>query len=201
MAPKKRKRPAVPMATRAGGIPKTAGGKGRAPPGRPQKLTPAVQRLICDTVRKGNYLETAAAFAGVAKSTLHDWLKRGANQKRGKFREFSDAVREALAEADVLDVEKIHASRSWQAAAWKLERRHPEQFGRRSAVEVSGPGGAPVNVEHTNRGLLETLKRLAGETDGGSGSGGTGGDGGGGGGSPGVPPPARSVDGGGDQPG
>ena len=30
-------------------------------------------------------------------------------------------------------LEKIHQADSWQAAAWILERRFPEEFGRRAA--------------------------------------------------------------------
>lgn len=34
--------------------------------------------LIPDLIRKGNYLETAAARAGVRKTTVHAWLRTGA---------------------------------------------------------------------------------------------------------------------------
>jgi len=35
----------------------------------------------------------------------------------------------------------------WRAAAWYLERQHPLHFGRQATqVEVSGPGGGPIDV-------------------------------------------------------
>jgi len=35
-----------------------------AKPGRPTKLTPEVQEEVCNAVRAGNYMETAAALRG-----------------------------------------------------------------------------------------------------------------------------------------
>lgn len=100
---------------------------------RPTKLTPELQEKICQAIRAGNYIETAAAYAGVNKSTLYDWLKRGGRAKSGKYKEFSNAVEKALAEAEVRDVFIIGkaAEENWQAAAWRLERKFPDRWGRR----------------------------------------------------------------------
>jgi transposase len=109
--------------------------------GRP-KLTevPAeVQQKIIQALLGGNYLETAAAYAGIHKSTLYNWLKRGARQKTGPFRDFSDAVRKAQADAEVRDVARIAqaAAVNWQACAWRLERKFPAKWGRRQAKGYS----------------------------------------------------------------
>ena len=85
---------------------------------RPTKLTPDVQQKICTAIQGGNYIETAAAFAGINKSTLYLWLKRGGDElarveKNGRLRirvgeaifvEFSNAVEEALAQSELHDV-------------------------------------------------------------------------------------------------
>jgi len=77
--------------------------------GRPTKLTSDVHNQIVAAVRAGNYMETAAAYAGINKDTLYHWLRRGAKEKervaknkRTKVRkeeqpfvEFSDAVKKA----------------------------------------------------------------------------------------------------------
>lgn len=101
--------------------------------GRPEKLTPALQQKIVDAIRMGAYIETAAAYAGIRKSTFYDWLRKGASAKRGKYREFSDAIEKALAESEMRDLEVIaQASKeNWQAAAWRLERKFPDRWGRR----------------------------------------------------------------------
>lgn len=137
--------------------------------GRPTKLTPKLQEEICKAIRAGNYIETAAAFAGISKNTLYEWLRRGAREKerlaknpRAKikkseapFVEFSDAVKKALAAAEVRDVMLIGkaAETQWQAAAWRLERRFPERWGRREklALEHTGKDGGPIESVNIHR--------------------------------------------------
>lgn len=106
--------------------------------GRPTKFTPEVTSKILAAIRSGNYIETAAAWAGVNKDTLYDWLKQGAAQDTGKFKEFSDAVGEALAHAEITDVShvgKAAQNGDWRAAAWRLERRNPKKWGRQEGQQ------------------------------------------------------------------
>ena len=100
--------------------------------GRPSKLTPELQAQIILALRAGNYIEVAAAHVGIDKVTLYAWLREGARHP-GRHREFSHAVLKAQAEAHVMDVARIAkaAQTQWQAAAWRLERKFPAQWGRR----------------------------------------------------------------------
>lgn len=104
-------------------------------PGRPEKLTPELQQKIVDAIRMGAYIETAAAYAGINKSTLYDWMRRGARAKSGKYKEFSNAIEKALAESEMRDLAVIAkaSQENWQAAAWRLERKFPDRWGRRKA--------------------------------------------------------------------
>jgi len=113
--------------------------------GRPPKLTQEIQDRIVSAITAGNYLETAAAFAGIHRATLHRWLKRGAETTIGQYREFRDAVERAQAQAEIRDVAIIGqaATKHWQAAAWRLERKFHDRWGRRR-VEVSTPEGQPL---------------------------------------------------------
>jgi transposase len=117
-------------------------------PGRPTKLTKAIQDEIVRQLRLGNYIETAAAIAGIHKSTLYDWLKRGArsDEKDDRYARFSDAVKKAQAESEAFDLAVITraAQQHWQAAAWRLERRFPDRWGRRDHIQHSGEGGGPI---------------------------------------------------------
>lgn len=123
---------------------------------RPPKLTPELQQKIVKAIQAGAYVETAAAFAGIHKDTFYDWMRRGArNAGRDKpYREFSDAVQKAMAEAEVKDIHTIDvaAKKDWKAAAWKLERRHPERWRRRTdaILHHEGPSsetdGGPVQI-------------------------------------------------------
>lgn len=134
--------------------------------GRPTKLNFDTHNKIITAIRAGNYIETAAAYAGINKSTLYDWLKRGEREKqrvaknpRYKIRksekpyvEFSNAVEKALAEAEIRDVAIIAkaAEEQWQAAAWRLERKFPDRWGRR-VLDVEHKGKLEVKNDDIRR--------------------------------------------------
>jgi len=137
------------------------------PRGRPTKLTPEVQKQICDAIEAGNYIETAAQYAGIEKSTLYSWLKEGARAKSGKKKEFSNAVKKALAKSEMRDVFIIGkaAEQNWQAAAWRLERKFPDKWGRKEkqTLEHTGKDGGPIETkQHIDLSALseEELERL-----------------------------------------
>jgi hypothetical protein len=105
---------------------------------RPTKLTPDIQKKIVSVIRLGHYIETAAAYAGVSKQTLYNWMRQGAREDTGIYRDFHDQVTMALAEAEIRDlayIEKAAKKGSWQAAAWKLSRRFPKRWGRESVLD------------------------------------------------------------------
>lgn len=102
------------------------------------KLTPERQTTICDLVRAGNDLSVAAACAGISRSTLFGWLRHGEAEESGVYRDFTDALRQAEAEAEAEMLTRIRTAAldTWQAAAWYLERRHPDRWGRRARLDV-----------------------------------------------------------------
>jgi transposase len=107
--------------------------------GRPCKLTPETQDKIIQYLRRGAYVETAAAAAGVNKETFYDWLRQGAAKPDSKFGEFSDAVDKAQAESEVNDLEVITKAAekgNWNASAWRLERKNPGRWGYAKRNEV-----------------------------------------------------------------
>ena len=69
--------------------------------GRPTKFEPELAERIISAIKAGGYVETAAAYAGVRKSTFYDWLRRGAREQQGEFKEFSDAVQRAIADSEM----------------------------------------------------------------------------------------------------
>lgn len=124
-------------------------GRPKQPTGRPCQLTPEMQDEICKYIRAGNYIETAAKLVGLSKVTIYDWLNRGNRTNEKKFVSFLNAVKKAEGEAEARDVALIGraAMEQWQAAAWRLERKHYHRWGRKQMVEHSGPDGQPVKVQ------------------------------------------------------
>lgn len=132
--------------------------------GRPTKFSEERAEKIIRAIRSGNYIETAAALAGISKTTLYSWLKRGAAEgdrleadPKAKplkselpYLDFLDAVDIALAEAENMDVQAITAAASedWRAAAWRLERKFPDRWGRKDRLqaEVENKGQVGLNL-------------------------------------------------------
>ena len=125
--------------------------------GRPTSLTPEVSQVIADAMRAGNYLETAAALAGISVSTLRNWLRAGRRGESPELADFARAITQARAIAEVRDLERIGRDPSWQAAAWRLERRHPKRWGRRTyepKVRPEPPSRTPAEVAAEIRAVL-----------------------------------------------
>tara|TARA_Y100000310_G_scaffold328699_1_gene397251 strand:+ start:267 stop:773 length:507 start_codon:yes stop_codon:yes gene_type:complete len=150
---------------------------------RPTKLTPDLKETICMALARGQYLETAAALAGISVSTLRDWIRNGKrladevesnprelNEQETRLVDFSAAVKRAMAQGDLRDLAVIDQAAQgiptkkvtkkyerdpetgrlkvvekkveesiqvhWQAGAWRLERRRPDLYGRKSVIRV-----------------------------------------------------------------
>jgi hypothetical protein len=115
--------------------------------GRPTSLTDAAKALVLSHVRDGNYRETAAAAAGIHRTTLRNWEKRG-EEGEEPFASFMTELQRAEAEAEIAALARIRSAQPaitgeggrgadlWQKDAWHMERRWPKRWsGRvRSAV-------------------------------------------------------------------
>ncbi len=120
--------------------------------GRRCKLTPELQDRIVELIRAGNYIETVCQAVGIGKTTFYRWLERGRNSKtkKGKFWEFWNAIKKAESEAEAFYLDQIRKAAvegRWQAAAWYLERKYPDRWGRKDRHELSGPDGGPIELE------------------------------------------------------
>jgi transposase-like protein len=114
--------------------------------GRPTIYSELKAEAICEAIRQGNYIETAAALVGIDKRTIFNWRSRGEKGEE-PFNSFFSRVESAMAEAEANAVQNIiEAGReSWQANAWYLERRNAAQWGRKDRLM------AEVNSQHTER--------------------------------------------------
>jgi hypothetical protein len=98
--------------------------------GRPTKRYPETEQAILNALRVGNTRTDSALAAGISRETLRRWMDDVA---------FSGAVEKAEAEARlrfVGQIAKAAAQGNWQAAAWNLERRDHENWGRRERVDI-----------------------------------------------------------------
>ncbi len=112
--------------------------------GRPTLLTPELAQDIALRVRAGASLEVGAGSAGISTSALMRWLQvaralsRGDRSRRGLYLEFLEAIEKARHEAHMYALGTIRKAmdKHWQAAAWFLERRYPQEYGRAERVDL-----------------------------------------------------------------
>jgi transposase len=127
--------------------------------GRPSKFVPEAAAVVVKYVRKGCPRQFAANAAGLGRSTLQRWLARGKKEDTGEFRDFWDAIKKAEAKVVFDRIQRINDAAdkgTWQAAAWWLERRYPEEFGiqRREIKELTA---LIREAERLNREQLERM--------------------------------------------
>ncbi len=101
---------------------------------RPTKLTPEVQKKIGDGVSLGLTYSLAASAAGVTYQSLNSWMQQGQKDKSGKYFEFARYINKCNADGARVLLEKLNDAAkagNCQVSMWILERRFPEDFGRR----------------------------------------------------------------------
>lgn len=118
--------------------------------GAKSKLTPEIQKMFTDAFSVGTPIRLACQYAGVSEATYFHWMARAVAGEK-PYTDFSESVEKSQGRAVVGWLAKIEAAAnegSWQAAAWKLERRYPEEFGRViQDHHVSGEKGGPVEIK------------------------------------------------------
>ena len=130
--------------------------------GRPTKLTTELTEEIAKYLRAGNYIETTAALVGINRDSIYEWLKRGAAEQerlmknpRARIRkreqifvEFSDTVKKAQAQSEAMLVGLVGkaAEKNWTAAAWRLERKFPDKWGRTERNVATAQDDPPKDI-------------------------------------------------------
>jgi transposase len=110
--------------------------------GRPSKYSATVAQEIADAIREGSTQDDAARLAGISRKTFYEWMNQESK------RDFRDMVEKAHADFKKTQIKSIRAAGfkvmpdgtlhgSWQANAWLLERKYPEDFGQRLTIKLS----------------------------------------------------------------
>lgn len=103
-------------------------------------------------IRNGVSVHGASQFAGIATTTVEDWIRIGSSEEEGVRAEF---VQEYLAARGAVETEFVQAWRraaveggDWRAAATWLARCRPEDYGERVAVQHGGSVGISLAELH-----------------------------------------------------
>lgn len=152
--------------------------------GRPTTLTPQITKMICDALELGSYLESAAAYAGVHKTTLHKWLFKGRKVKKGLYADFVSQVDMAIEKSEVRKIQRINKAAEtgdWRADAWMLERKLPKRWGRKETVRLedddTNSKDSLLTEESVNHVIARQLDKMGDERWDDTGKGGAGNEG------------------------
>jgi hypothetical protein len=146
---------------------------GRKPLGRKSRLKEGETLIrLCSALEAGNTYENACAMAGIGRTTFYRWMNEAKNCPLDhQLWDFRNTVKKACAVAENRSVVLIQkaAAHDWRAAAWWLERRNPEEYGRRKVIELDTESNSTAIDEATHQasaagGLVEMaaiVKRCA----------------------------------------
>jgi len=112
--------------------------------GRKGIFTPEAKLKLIQAIQLGGTMQDAAGFAGINYTYLFDWLAK----KTPEANELSEALKTAKGAGKIgwlAKIEKAASDGNWQAAAWKLERTDPDNYGRQR-LELTGKDGGAVQV-------------------------------------------------------
>lgn len=119
-------------------------------PVKRRKLNDRVVERLVEMYCLGASQGDACRYAGISPDALQQWIKAGRAQLAalaamppGEYETPDEAAlvlaldraQGEFARANLANI-KTAAELQWQASAWLLERRFPEEYGRRDRVEV-----------------------------------------------------------------
>jgi len=135
---------------------------------KPKDLTDDMIDRFLNAIRLGCPVKDACGCAGFSEGWYYDQknkVKENPNLATSKkFGEFLKRIKEVEGEATnrwLALIEKAAIGGSWQAAAWKLERRRG--MTAKIQQEISGPEGGPIehDIDSARSRILAKLVKFA----------------------------------------
>lgn len=131
------------------------------------KLTPEAHKTICQALASGVYRKDAAQYAGIGVSTFYRWMETGEADTEAGVESPQATLWKGVIEAEAKAKTRLSALivkaavEDWRAAAWILERKHPDEYGRRDRVEITNPPPPTMDMTVLDDDDLDELERLA----------------------------------------
>ncbi len=98
-------------------------------------MTPERMEAVLVGMRLGLSRTVAAQAAGVGKDAIRRWAL--VDRRFALALEEAEGTAQAMLMRLVLQAAAKGLPNTWQAAAWMLERRWPDQYGQKSKLDVS----------------------------------------------------------------
>ena len=120
---------------------------------KPTKVQSKVREDLIENLRTGMTIEAACLLAGIGRTTYYRWLdedEKWADECKSAVR-FAEAV--LLARVKQLAMDKM----DWRAFAWILEKRFPDDYGKRQELKVESTQSSDGTAE-----VLAMLEQVKG---------------------------------------
>lgn len=118
-----------------------------------------VKEEILSNLKEGMTIEAAALLAGVTRGTYYNY--------REKDEEFAEAADQAARFAEAVFLQRIKQSaldrQDWRAWAWLLEKRFPQDYGKRQELQVNSTIPSDGTAEVLS--MMEQIKGMKNTTD------------------------------------
>lgn len=111
---------------------------------------PRIGNQIVKFIRAGYPYTTVCRYVGVSRNTFMSWLEKGKANYSPSYSNFYKRVARAEARAEMRTLKKLrqHENADWRVSAWQLERRWPEHWGKRDAVQAELKVNATLNIDN-----------------------------------------------------
>lgn len=155
--------------------------------GRRTKCSPDLIEDIILLISRGLSIRDTCAMVGITNSTYLHWMNRGNKELKrleqtfgtwevsdiepseAIFLLFSINVKKAIPARKMELINRIRIAgqdpKSWQANAWILERIHPDEFGRKTQVEVKDWRSELIELIKNGQVTFEVLEDEFGQED------------------------------------
>lgn len=135
---------------------------------QPHPLHPTRLDALLVALRTGSYIEPAAEYARLGARTVHRYISEGrdieariaehdydetaANLNKTEQAKWQawQSIKDAMAAAEIRALARINKAAddgTWQAAAWLLERRSPDRWGRHDRQTITAQQTVTVTPE------------------------------------------------------
>lgn len=129
--------------------------------GRPSVFTEPIKKVLLESVQAGQSFAQACRRARIDPSTLSHWAAEvdEIGEKSKYFQFINDLMQaEATGQLALILTVKSATKADWKAAAWLLERKWPDEYGRKDGLALGLRRGEEGEDEAAQAGgILEVL--------------------------------------------
>ncbi len=106
---------------------------------------------ICKYISAGNTQKDAAILADISEETFYQWqrpLNKDGTVNADFHAEFTESLKKAEQQCKARNIAFVQkaAEKSWQAAAWYLERKYHNEYALKNINELQGANGEPFKL-------------------------------------------------------